>query len=556
MHTDRSEDRGGVLQPSSPAAAREAYLNGDFAACFASLDAMSTMSAADNREALLLRARALLRQHRSEEVVALVGPALSSFVGVDEACTGRMLHAVAVMRSDSFDRGFRLLDEVDAAARSLSAHRTIRAEIAYWIAYGYWLRRDYPMALRQAAVAEAARADVVSVRAASLRGFVAVAKERFVEGLALFRSALESYQTCRERDPDLVERILVQIASLELTLRSAAVAGTQASRSDAARISDAGARVPGVFRMQIAALDAWLYALDGDRASAYRNVRVAEDLAPTVPWRMWALANRANIALAFGEAAAAAEFAAQAREIVQVVDWEATADEERVGLLFLIEALAVTDPLAAVSAWQRYDGLASAVDRSLVSSADVRLSVIETYVRGLVCRIRGEVPAARDAFSTAYESAERVGYLWRATLALIELDATPIPQVPRERFHLESAARLVTEHFPDSFLARRLRRWLGAHSDPVYGNLARVPREVLRRLLDGRSHKEIAAAMGLSPGTVKNYVVAIHRAFGVSSTPQLFVACHRRGIGTPSWDETDPPACAASKVRTSRRRRV
>ncbi len=63
MQTDRAEDRDGVLQPSL-SAAREAYLNGDFVACFALLDAMSTCSPADRREALLLRARALLRQHR------------------------------------------------------------------------------------------------------------------------------------------------------------------------------------------------------------------------------------------------------------------------------------------------------------------------------------------------------------------------------------------------------------------------------------------------------------------------------------------------------------
>src|SRR6202035_2106514 len=102
-----------------------------------------------------------------------------------------------------------------------------------------------------------------------------------------------SYGACRESDPDLVERILVQIASLELTLRSASIGSTQASRSDVVGMAG-GARLPGVFRMQIAALDAWLYALDGDRANAYRNIRVAEDLAPTPPWRMWALANRAN----------------------------------------------------------------------------------------------------------------------------------------------------------------------------------------------------------------------------------------------------------------------
>lgn len=298
--------------------------------------------------------------------------------------------------------------------------------------------------------------------------------------------------------------------------------------------------MPSIFRMQTAALDAWLYAFDGDQSSAYRNVRVAEDLAPTLPWRMWALSNRANIALAFGDVAIASEFAMQALEIVESVDWDATADEERVGLLFLVEALAVSDPMAAITVSRRYDRLTSSVDRSLISSADVRLWIIETFVRGLVYRIRGETADARAAFKAANDAAERVGYLWRATLALIELDATPAPTSRREHFHLEIAAKRVAEHYPRSFLACRLGRWTDVPTDPAYTRLARVPREVLRRLLDGLSHKEIAVIMGLSPGTVKNYVVAIHREFGVTSTPQLFVACHRRGIGAPSWGNQLP----------------
>ena len=99
MQTDRSEDRDGVLQPSPIPAAREAYLNGDFSACFSLLDQASAGSPAERREALLLRARALLRQHRSEDVIALLGPVLPGFVGVDEACTNVIRYAYA-MRDD------------------------------------------------------------------------------------------------------------------------------------------------------------------------------------------------------------------------------------------------------------------------------------------------------------------------------------------------------------------------------------------------------------------------------------------------------------------------
>ncbi len=120
-------------------------------------------------------------------------------------------------------------------------------------------------------------------------------------------------------------------------------------------------------------------------------------------------------------------------------------------------------------------------------------------------------------------------------MALIELDATPSQAHPRGDFYLEAAAKIVHEHFPKSFLARRLGRWMNVHVDPDVARLTRVPREVLRHLLEGRSAKEIAALMGIAPGTVKNYVNGILREFGVRSTPQLLVTCYRRGLGAPSW---------------------
>jgi len=519
-------------------------MGGDLSACVAALDGLRVTSQADLREAVLLRSRVLLRRHQPAEVVALLGPALKTFVGVDEEATGRMLHAVAVARAVSAERGLELLLDLRDAALGGRAHPTIQAEIAYWIAYVHWLRRDFAAAAQSAGVAEAAKADVVSVRAASLRGFVAVASERYADALRLFQWALAAYGDCRERDSDLLERIVVQIASLEVTLRGANVRGTHVER----RPEPSNGHVPGVFRMQIAALDAWLFAFDGDQANAYRHVRRAEDLAPAPAWRVWALANRANLAIVFDERAIGHEFAAQALELVDAVDWNATADEERVGLLFLAEALAVTSPFAALGVWTRYRTLTSEIDESLVYHRDIRLWIIESTVRGLVHRILGEYADARAAFAAVSEHALRVGNLWRAANALIELDATPAgaPAAGRARGGgeppLEAAARLVHENFPNSFLARRLGRWANVAVDSNVARLTRVPRHVLRHLLDGKSAKEIAAIMGISPGTVKNYVNAILREFGVRSTPQLLVTCYRRGLGAPSWEADTPPA--------------
>jgi DNA-binding CsgD family transcriptional regulator len=533
MQPTQNDVVSGVLTPTTVQLAREAFFRDDLSACLEMLDGAVGLSAAELREAILLRARVLIRTDRFADAVVLLGPILDHFGTVDEACTARMLHGAAVSRTpDNIERGQSLLEAVAASARTLNAHRAIQAEIAYMLAFVHWMKREHTTVLRFAVEAERAEADVISVRAATLRGYVALAMERYPEALALFRSAYDRYARCTERDANLSERIVVQIASLEVTFRSDAVCASHPSSS---RSDGASCRTPSALRMQIAAMEAWAHALDGERPGAYRQARIAEDLAPDRSWRMWALANRALLTAAFGDLFGAAEFAAAALEIVETIDWNETDDEQRVGLLFLAEVLTRTDPLAAVRVFDRYDALATAIDRSNLFHDDVRLWIRETFVRALVQRIRGDAGAARDSFALVHAAAERIGYLWRAALALIELDATSAPDPLRGQHHLQSAAALVRRHFPRSFVARRLGRWYALCADPVATSLAPQPREVIRHVLTGKNPKEIANLMGLSEMTVKGYLKTLFRAFDVHSTPELLVVCYRRGIGDPAW---------------------
>ncbi len=472
----------------------------------------------------------MLRLHQAENVVELLGPILATFVGVDEVCTARMLHAIAVTRSVSIERGLALLCDLNTASIALHAHRVIRAEISYWTAFAHWMKRDYRATLEFALVAEAARADVVSVRAATLRGFVALAKERYEEALLLFRSALDKYDACKERDADLQDRILVQISSLEVALRSATIAGTHFEAIEHPYASS------NEFRMVTEAMNAWLYAFDGELKPAYRRARIAENLAPSAAWGCWALANRAQIAAAFGDDDIAAEFAAEALEIAERTHWNEISDEARVALLLLAEVLATTDPLSAVLVLQRYDELTTEIDRALLFHDDVRLWILETFVRGLVHRIRGHYADAREAFESVHAAADRVGIKWRAALSLIELDATPAQG--RERLGIaygEMAKEIVDEHFPRSFLARRMRGWPRACRDSLPARLSPTQSRVIRHVLEAKTQKEIATAMGLSSGTVHNHITSLLKAFDVHSTAELIVQCYNRGIGSPAW---------------------
>ena len=159
----------------------------------------------------------------------------------------------------------------------------------------------------------------------------------------------------------MVERIVVQIAALEVALRSASVSGTHDLPAEAgtrvAEVKAAQSR-PGVLRMQIASLDSWLYAFDGDRSAAYRYARIAEHLAPGCAWRLWALANRAQITAAFGDLAVAGEFADEALEIVDAITGTGDRGTYR-SAATRRSPLASTKPLAAVEVMQRYEALTS-----------------------------------------------------------------------------------------------------------------------------------------------------------------------------------------------------
>ena len=64
------------------------------------------------------------------------------------------------------------------------------------------------------------------------------------------------------------------------------------------------------------------------------------------------------------------------------------------------------------------------------------------------------------------------------------------------------------------------------------GRLTERQREVLRRLLDGRTAGQIAADLGIAESTAKHHALAVYAAFGVSSREDLILAAGRRKTGT------------------------
>jgi DNA-binding CsgD family transcriptional regulator/tetratricopeptide (TPR) repeat protein len=511
--------------------ARSAWARGDFLGCLARLeDVRSTRAGtASWVEARLLQARSFYRLRRYREAIELLEPILTSFPGGDESCTARMLLGSSIARSGAVDRGLAILEAVAADAEACGAHRAIRAEIAHARALAHWTRREHAETERLARLAESAGADIISVRATQLRGFVAATQQRFVEALAFFNLTLDAYWGCRQRDAGLAEMTVHQISGLELMQRSRGVHGTH-TVADRRRVRDPWDATPqpaSVVRMQTFAFDAWLFAHDGDRDRAFRLMRRAEENATDAAWRVWALAGRASLAAAFGELGSAREHAALAAELSNTVEWAVTTGEERVGLLLLAETLVVTDPAAAIATLKTYDAMVIPMDPDQAFSTDPRWPAMEDYVRGLVFRLTGRDAAAKKHLAAAAQRWEAHGHLWRAVMARLALASAS----PRGG-HLEYARAIVTKHFPKSFLARRVG--IEASSDPIAATLTPAQRDVLGLLLEGLSAREIATRTGRAYNTVRVHIDRLREAFKASSIHALVVECHRRGIVLPA----------------------
>src|SRR5580658_3451589 len=281
---------------------------------------------------------------------------------------------------------------------------------------------------------------MIDVGATMRRACVAVAKERYALALRLFSGALETSRQRTERDPDVEAQLELEVAMLELALRSQEVPGTHHRRRREAEKWLAEISVRSRAKMQIASVDAWLYALDGDQPAAYALVRRSVAFAPTPAWRVWALANRALIRIAFGDLAGAADFTAEALEWSESISWAQAEPEEKLALLFLAWALTEIHPDASSELFEHYCRLGANAGRSGHFVVDIRLRLVETLVRGLIHRIRSEAAQASRAFTHVYDEAKRVGLFWLATLAALESESVEPANIPAEPSASEAAA--------------------------------------------------------------------------------------------------------------------
>lgn len=146
-------------------------------------------------------------------------------------------------------------------------------------------------------------------------------------------------------------------------------------------------------------------------------------------------------------------------------------------------------------------------------------------------RILSHNPAARVVVLTTFADDQRVrdaiqagaiGYLLKDVLKTDLLRALHDAAVGRPSLHPEVQQRLMREVAGRASTVQE--------QAPPHSSLTEREVEILRLIADGRSNKEIAAALHLTEGTIKGYVSTIFDKLGVEDRTQAALYAVKHGV--------------------------
>lgn len=256
----------------------------------------------------------------------------------------------------------------------------------------------------------------------------------------------------------------------------------------------------------------WSHALRGDYFNAFRYLKQSGVFAPSAAWRTIALLDRAYLARCVNETRWSRQELDEADEVAEHVDWHATRNEERVGLLLLAEMFAPIDSGKAARYMALYRELGELNAPFLLYSNDERLHALADYSAGVTQLALGNTTAGVKLLRQSLTAYEHAAYDWRAGRSALRLyEATGAPE------YLEVAKEKLRD-YPNSWLGDELRKLARTQSAP---SLPPMQQRVFEQLCRGLSTAEIAKNLGRSEFTIKNHIKLIFKAHGVNSRAAL-----------------------------------
>ncbi len=419
-----------------------AYLSGRSISCVGALNGHEGVQAS------LLRSRAFLRLGRLSDVIDELGSAIPRFTDHARSAEHQFLLGTTLARSGQFDEASEALANAQAYADSSSDPELI-AEAAYYRALTAFMSRDISRAQEIATSFLDDRTGSPHARIMELLGLVAGIQGDVEKQIMMHRGASEHLTRIEHRDLYAEANTLNNLAVPVAEVNPPGVAEYVRSRAAAIAWNDElrGPRFHVIHHL------AWLDALAGNHLSAFRNFRTAVALAPTTARRAEALAGRGYLAREMGETIGAAECIADAQDLAQQIDWNATDDDERLALLQLATLVAPVDSSRAASYVDRYKAIPKKIKPlNVAAHGDPLYRAKEAHAFGLVAKEHLGPTFAVPLLQTAHDLFRSVSSGWRAAVVAMDLyDAARDPAMLQ--YAREHAVRI-----PQSWLARRVAR--------------------------------------------------------------------------------------------------
>jgi len=321
-------------------------------------------------------------------------------------------------------------------------------------------------------------------------------------------------EALRIGDWDALPMILADLADLELRAgdwqRSLGLAEAAVQASN--QIGQPGLRAYAVNR--VAAVLAHLGRMKEARAAAEVALAASRDVPATANWMpaQWALS---FVDLSLGDAAGAVQ------RILPALERQRDAGSRHPDVL-----LAVADAVEGLTLLGRVDeasALLESFEADEVRPEHVSSAAAVERCRGLLLAAGGAVEAAATALEVAVELHTRVGEPFARARTLLVLGEVQrrARRVGAARRSLH-AALAVFEELGARLWAERARRELsrvaGRHPG---GGPTETQRRIIELVAAGRTNREVADALFMSPHTVDSHLRQIYRERGVRSRTEL-----------------------------------
>ncbi len=494
---------------------QDTYFGGDFEACLAMCDVLSSKDATDAAQIAFLRARCLISLGRGDHALEVLRGLQIRLDQHDEYITGRMLISAAYIALGNYNEGAKVARE--AREEIGEAHPTIQSELTLTLATAHYRKGEYAETSRLLEGIPETQ-DIVYVRALQFLGGVACALGNFTASLEKFQKALALLGQCRHHDRFTEAKLLFALIYLCGEMPCLDLWPDLLKRIDEFDWSVTGV---AEWRYRIAIEASFITELLGELSASTYWARVAEEGAYDTTSLIVAWCRLAARFGRNGEKGGHEYFTDKAIEKYDVFLKDVRLREQWALSLDVAEEILYSDsPSAAAHLVTYYSEVIAPNVRSIKAEGRVIESRYAT-VLGLLEERRGNRARAEEAYRRAFETICSTGLMRGAAIVAYHLFS-----LTGEKQYADFTTKVLRDASDKYWVKARLAQC------QLPARLTPRQLQAVQLVAKGLTDKEIGSALGVKYSRARNIVAAAREALGVHSRTELITVAASRGLLT------------------------